>query len=345
MNRRIIIALILIALLGGYLIYRTEANKDSLVTSPTNRGTVVTGTVTAVDRDQLMVDGPTIITMVTTEGSSEVVAVPSMGINLCEAADNIADVAQLAVGDTVTVSGSREEGGVIVPCTESEDRLMVIGKAVDSTFGYEFSYRKGPDGYITLEDSESTHPDFVTGLMLFSADEYDEFVLSKDAREGPPAMRLRVYENPKKLFPAVWTLYNQQEVNYHLKLGEESETVVGGANAVHFTTDGLYTTDVHVIANDSRIYVLTGDSFGSDSTTIKQDFIDLVNSFTFVPSTIPVGGGAKIDPRVACESALAYMSFPSSVEADAFVSDCVAGKHREVIERFIRESGFDGATI
>lgn len=54
---------------------------------------------------------------------------------------------------------------------------------------------------------------------------------------------------------------------------------------------------------------------------------------------------AKIDVRVACESALMYMSFMDGASAEAFVAECIEGKHPEVIERYINELGVDGAVI
>ncbi|KKT79582.1 MAG: hypothetical protein UW75_C0011G0016 [Parcubacteria group bacterium GW2011_GWF2_44_8] len=57
---------------------------------------------------------------------------------------------------------------------------------------------------------------------------------------------------------------------------------------------------------------------------------------------MPVG---KIDVRVACESALMYTTFVDGAAADAYVAECVEGKHPEVIERYINEMGVDGATI
>jgi hypothetical protein len=53
----------------------------------------------------------------------------------------------------------------------------------------------------------------------------------------------------------------------------------------------------------------------------------------------------KIDPQVACESALAYMTFESGEDAEAFVEACVNGEHPEVIERYINDMGLDGASI
>ena len=42
-----------------------------------------------------------------------------------------------------------------------------------------------------------------------------------------------------------------------------------------------------------------------------------------------------IDIRVACESALAYMTFATGEAAEAFVEACVEGKHPEVLDRYI----------
>ncbi len=59
----------------------------------------------------------------------------------------------------------------------------------------------------------------------------------------------------------------------------------------------------------------------------------------------PVTTGAKLDIKAVCEGALAYTDFINGEAAAAFVADCVAGKHREVIERHIKSLGVDGAVI
>lgn len=59
--------------------------------------------------------------------------------------------------------------------------------------------------------------------------------------------------------------------------------------------------------------------------------VSLVSKFSVQTKSEPQ---AKIDPRVACESALAYTTFSSGEEADAFVKDCIDGKYPEVIERY-----------
>jgi len=60
------------------------------------------------------------------------------------------------------------------------------------------------------------------------------------------------------------------------------------------------------------------------------------------PSALPQG---KINVQVACESALMYTTFTDGAAADAFVAECVEGKHPDVIDRYIESLGVDGATI
>ena len=58
------------------------------------------------------------------------------------------------------------------------------------------------------------------------------------------------------------------------------------------------------------------------------------------------GSSAKLNINVVCEGALAYMSFPSGAEADAFVQECKEGKHPEVIEKWKTDNGItDGRAI
>ena len=51
------------------------------------------------------------------------------------------------------------------------------------------------------------------------------------------------------------------------------------------------------------------------------------------------GAAAKIDIDAVCSGALAYMTFPSGIEADAFVEACKRGEHPEVIEQWKVQMG------
>ena len=54
----------------------------------------------------------------------------------------------------------------------------------------------------------------------------------------------------------------------------------------------------------------------------------------------------KIDVKVACESALMYTSFVDGAAADAYVAECIEGKHPDVIDRYIESLNLEaGVTI
>jgi hypothetical protein len=57
-------------------------------------------------------------------------------------------------------------------------------------------------------------------------------------------------------------------------------------------------------------------------------------------------GNLKINIDVVCEGALAYMTFPNGAAAEAFVEECKAGEHPEVIEQYKAQTNLgDGAAI
>jgi hypothetical protein len=87
----------------------------------------VTGVVTEIDKEKMMVDGPLVIALMTDDSGVEVIAVPSMGRNLCVAKDSIVDADNVEVGDVVTVKGDVDMDGYIVPCM-NEAHFLRIGQ-------------------------------------------------------------------------------------------------------------------------------------------------------------------------------------------------------------------------
>lgn len=57
------------------------------------------------------------------------------------------------------------------------------------------------------------------------------------------------------------------------------------------------------------------------------------------------GRNVKINIAAVCQGALAYMTFASGDDANAFVAECVDGKHPEVIEKYKADMHLDGAQI
>jgi len=100
----------------------------------------------------------------------------------------------------------------------------------------------------------------------------------------------------------------------------EKTSLIGGAVAVVIIGFFFWLSSLIVIEIDSQSTPLT----------------------PVTETTAPVG---KIDPRVACESALVYTTFENGEQADAFVAECIDGKYPEVINRYIESMELDGATI
>lgn len=276
MRTIVLIVLALVILVAGYFSWsRTPASQEESIWH-------FSGVVSGVNLDAIALDGPAFVTVATGQGE-RTIAVPSMGIMLCAAYENIADVYTLAAGDRVEVLGAVNEEGQVVPCEDPEHYLRATSTMTDATYGYAFDYRKGPDGYVSVESPRSEHPDFVTGLMLFNKRAYDEAQQATEPREGPPGIGLQIYENPERLSAFVWPTRHPRESNIELAFGEPEEAVVGGANAARYIADGLYPTETYVIASGQHIYVLTG-SYNSQEDQIYQDFRALVESFRFVPA-------------------------------------------------------------
>lgn len=105
-----------------------EAPQDATVneTEEDEDADSVTGTITHVDAEAAMIDGPVLITITTDAGASRVIAVPSMGLRLCAAVDTITDPFALKAGTKVAVRGEVGEGGQLVPCSDSSHYLRIV---------------------------------------------------------------------------------------------------------------------------------------------------------------------------------------------------------------------------
>lgn len=71
-------------------------------------------------------------------------------------------------------------------------------------------------------------------------------------------------------------------------------------------------------------------------------------AFVYQAPTVAAPGGpqGKLDIGAVCAGALVYMTFPDAQAAQAFVAECEAGEHPEVIERYKANLNLgDGAAI
>lgn len=216
----------------------------------------------------------------------------------------------------------------------------------DRDTGVQFAYKTAPDGYV-LDDLTSFSREKVEGTevakvyRIMNAREKAELESSEGGREGPPTINVLVFKNLKNQSASMWVDDFGTFSNIGLAVGPvDRDAVVGGAHAVTYRIDGLYQADTVVVAHGGYIYVFSG-AFLKEGADIHQDYLKLIDSVEFLPAAPQV----KIDPHVACESALAYMTFASGDEAKAFVESCVRGEHPEVIERYVKDMDVDGAAI
>lgn len=273
-----------ILLLIGVFFWFFQNSAAPLTSSPSTE--TFEGTVTAVNLEEMMVDGPARITVVTGAGKEYKLAVPSMGRSLCKAKDTVAAPDTISLGDRISVRGEVAEDGSLVPCMDESHYLTVSGVYADSTVGMLFWYRKGPNGYVRTElpKTASTDPSFVKGVMLTLESDYQELQQAVGAREGSPTLTVRIYNNPNKQSASVWATTHPLESNIRLAPEGSREAVVGGANAVRYLVDGLYPTDTYVVASGSRIYVFTGAYLDAGDPQ-KSDFEPLIQSVSFIQET------------------------------------------------------------
>lgn len=211
--------------------------------------------------------------------------------------------------------------------------------------GLEFRYRAGPKGYVVNEAIPmAVDPILFRFIHVVPAEVANQ--TPPEGGEGPAQISISVYKNEKNEWSGQWAESHPQYSNIQLKTGDVKEVVVGGANAIEYARDGLYPATVVVVAHGGFVYVFDGAYLDADSDLYK-DFLPLVNTVKFIPiaeeNTAAVG---KLNIDEVCQGALAYMSFPSSVEADAFVAECKEGKRPEVIEKYKQDNGYgDGRAI
>lgn len=214
----------------------------------------------------------------------------------------------------------------------------------NSETGIKFDYKTGPNGYVI---EESNHNDTRSGLFKSVV-----LIQSRDAEkskpvggEGPATITIQIFKNSKKLQSLNWANGNAQYSNINLKIGNVSEAVVGGANAIRYMADGLYASENFVVTHGGNVYLISG-MFISEDSDLRKDFIPFVNSIKFIPQSGEPAVQGKINIDAVCEGVLAYMTFPDGNSADLYVKECKEGKHPEVIEKFKQELNIsDGAAI
>lgn len=151
----------------------------------------------------------------------------------------------------------------------------------NEVLGIEFAYRAGPDGYVIQEHTSSRPTEDLLGTIVLMRTEDAERPMPVGG-EGPATITIQAIKNSKNQQPAVWADANNIYSNINLKIGEVSEYVVGGANAIRYSATGLYESDNVVVAHGGNVYVITGSYMDAESD-LRKDFAVLLESIRFIP--------------------------------------------------------------
>ncbi len=213
----------------------------------------------------------------------------------------------------------------------------------NTELGFEFTYRSGPNGYVVEDHTPAQNSgDLIKTIVLIQTTDKEN--PNREGGEGPATINVEIFKNTKNRQAGVWAMENATYSNYNVKFNEPKELVVGGANAIEYKADGLYTSNNIVVAHGGYIYDFKG-MYLDENSNLSLDFLPLVNSIKFIPQSSGAVGG-KINIDEVCNGTLAYMTFPDGAAADKFVKDCKDGKHPEVIEKFKKDMNLgDGAAI
>jgi len=158
----------------------------------------------------------------------------------------------------------------------------------DKALGIEFTYPKGPNGYVLGEANASLNSDgnLKTIILMQTKDKEN---LDKNGApvggEGPVVITINVFSNPYGKQSGVWAIENPALSNIGLRTAEPRVEVVGGENAVRFDADGLYASDNVVVSNGTTVYVINGMYMDLESQ-IKKDFSPIVSSIKFTTPVI-----------------------------------------------------------
>lgn len=148
--------------------------------------------------------------------------------------------------------------------------------------GFKFAYITGNDGYTLMEPEAAVEDGPIKTFMLVHANDKAAIENPPQGGEGPATITIQVFENTEKQFPRQWADAHAAYSNIGLIMGDVAETVVGGANAIRYKADGLYATNIAVVAHGEKMYVIQG-AYRAETDPTARDFEPLLNTITFIP--------------------------------------------------------------
>ena len=176
--------------------------------------------------------------------------------------------------------GSTASNKTIAKSTLSEASTT---QYVANDVGVTFDYLLGEGGYILAQPTVEYVPS-LEKLVVLSKENEDLLANAAAAPlDTPPTITLTVYKNTKLEQPSIWVNNHKMYSNIELKTSAPAPLIISGADAIRYTTDGLFRTDNVVIAHAGYIYVFSG-SYLTEDSAIHKDFLALLGTIEFVPT-------------------------------------------------------------
>lgn len=94
--------------------------------------------------------------------------------------------------------------------------------------------------------------------------------------EGPTAITVDIFDNPKRQTPSVW-VRSDQASNFQLSDGTLASSTVSGKESVAYLWDGLYRGESYVFTHKDNILMFSV-TYLTPQDQIKKDFTNLLKS-------------------------------------------------------------------
>lgn len=163
--------------------------------------------------------------------------------------------------------------------TSASEPTLAIFK--DAHTGITFEYPESDEGY-TLTDLNTKNTPLLEKAVVLGRKRDTLADTAAMPLESAPAIAVSVYKNTDNEALRDWVNSHKLYSNISLKVDEPADLTIGEANAVRYTTDGLYRADNVIIAHGGNMYVLTG-SYLDENAQIHKDFLSLLGTIEFIP--------------------------------------------------------------
>lgn len=172
------------------------------------------------------------------------------------------------------------EPGVVPPGADVSDVPKDWLVYRNNRFSFTLYY---PKNYFLEEKDLSIPGRFHYAIILTADTEENRLVREGKApgREGPVAITLDIYQNDFDKRSALQWIFWHTDANFKLGSGFYTMGVLGGAEAVMYSFDGLYHADATVAAHGDAIFMLTG-TYLTRVDEIHFYYKDVLDSFRFL---------------------------------------------------------------